>query len=108
MYVDIHLMTGKDLVQVAVLCIMEISFMHSVFSSFFSAGSGQEVRKVQDKDSGGPVGIPSLPSVQKKPVVQVKSTTSGSSRELSDDDEAEGEAETTQGTDPADTKRVRR
>ncbi|XP_060218186.1 light-inducible protein CPRF2 isoform X2 [Lycium barbarum] len=73
-----------------------------------SKGSGQEVTKVQDKDSGGPVGIPSLPPVQKKPAVQVKSTTSGSSREQSDDDEAEGEAETTQGTDPAVVKRVRR
>ncbi|CAN4108587.1 unnamed protein product [Withania somnifera] len=87
---------------------MEIIFMHLVFNSFFSAGSGQEVTKVQDKDSGGPVGIPSLPAVPKKPGVQVKSTTSGSSREQSDDDEAEGEAETTQGTDPADVKRVRR
>ncbi|KAL3381676.1 hypothetical protein AABB24_001675 [Solanum stoloniferum] len=77
-------------------------------SHISTKGSGQEVRKVQDKDSGGPVGIPSLPAVQKKPGVQVKSTTSGSSRELSDDDEAEGEAETTQGTDPADMKRVRR
>lgn len=85
-----------------------ISIMHSVFSLFSSAGSGQEVRKVQDKDSGGPVGIPSLPTVQKKAGVQVKSTTSGSSRDQSDDDEAEGEAETTQGMDPADTKRVRR
>lgn len=66
------------------------------------------MRIVQDKDSGGPVGIPSLPAVQKKAGVQVKSTTSGSSRDQSDDDEAEGEAETTQGMDPADTKRVRR
>ncbi|KAM3378368.1 light-inducible protein CPRF2 [Capsicum galapagoense] len=71
-------------------------------------GSGQELTNIQDKDSGGPVGIPSLPPVQKKPGVQVKSTTSGSSRDQSDDDEAEGEAETTQGTDPADVKRVRR
>ncbi|XP_055816952.1 light-inducible protein CPRF2 [Solanum dulcamara] len=77
-------------------------------SHISTKGSGQEVRKVQDKDSGGPVGIPSLPAVQKKAGVQVKSTTSGSSRDQSDDDEAEGETETTQGTDPADTKRVRR
>ncbi|KAK4379086.1 hypothetical protein RND71_000948 [Anisodus tanguticus] len=77
-------------------------------SPISTKGSGQEVTKVQDKDSGGPVGISSLPPVQKKPGVPVKSTTSGSSREQSDDDEAEGEAETTQGTDPADAKRVRR
>ncbi|KAM3376290.1 hypothetical protein P3S68_015005 [Capsicum galapagoense] len=63
-------------------------------------GSGQEVTNVQDKDSGGPVGILSLPTV--------KSTTSGSSKEQSADDEVVGEAEMTQGTDPADVKCVRR
>ncbi|KAM3309417.1 hypothetical protein P3S67_011161 [Capsicum chacoense] len=72
------------------------------------ARSGQEVTNVQDKDSGGPVRILSLPTVQKKPGVQVKSTTSGSSKEQSADDEVEGEAEMTQGMDPADVKRVRR
>ncbi|XP_059302792.1 light-inducible protein CPRF2-like [Lycium ferocissimum] len=71
-------------------------------------GSGQELAKVQDKDVGEPVGIPPLPAVQKKPGIQVRSTTSGSSGEQSDDDEAEGEAETTLSTDPTDVKRVRR
>ncbi|MCD7458124.1 Light-inducible protein cprf2 [Datura stramonium] len=71
-------------------------------------GSGQELVKVQDKDAGEPVGIPPLPALQKKPGIQVRSTTSGSSGEQSDDDEAEGEAETTQSTDPTDVKRVRR
>ncbi|XP_055820176.1 light-inducible protein CPRF2-like [Solanum dulcamara] len=71
-------------------------------------GSGQELAKVQDKDAGEPIGIPPLPAVQKKPGIQVRSTTSGSSGEQSDDDEAEGEAETTQSTDPTDVKRVRR
>ncbi|KAM3219152.1 hypothetical protein P3L10_023683 [Capsicum annuum] len=78
------------------------------FSSFFSTGSGQEVTNVQHKDSGGPVGIPSLPPVQKKPGVQLNSTTSDSSREQSADDEVEGEVEMTQGTYPADVKHVRR
>ncbi|PHT36137.1 hypothetical protein CQW23_23837, partial [Capsicum baccatum] len=36
-------------------------------------GSGQEVTNIQDKDSGGPVGIPSLPTVSKKPRVQLVS-----------------------------------
>lgn len=71
-------------------------------------GSGQELAKVQDKDAGEPIGIPPLPAMQKKPGIQVRSTTSGSSGEQSDDDEAEGEAETTQSTDPTDVKRVRR
>lgn len=60
------------------------------------------------KDGGGPVGIPSLPVVQKKAAIPVKSATSGSSRELSDDDELEGDTETTQNMDPTDAKRVRR
>lgn len=62
----------------------------------------------QDKDAGAPIGIPSLPSMQKKAAAQPKQTTSCSSREQSDDDEAEGENETTENVDPADVKRVRR
>ncbi|PHT44634.1 hypothetical protein CQW23_13792 [Capsicum baccatum] len=57
----------------------------------------KEARNMQLKDK-----------LQKKPGVQVKSTTSGSSREQSADDEVEEEAEMTQGTDLADVKRVRR
>ncbi|KAI3668977.1 hypothetical protein L6452_40194 [Arctium lappa] len=60
------------------------------------------------KDGGGPIGIPSLPGIQKKPAIPVKSATSGSSRELSDDDELDGDTETTQNMDPTDAKRVRR
>lgn len=59
-----------------------------------------------DKDAGTPIGIPSLPSMQRKPVAQAKQTTSFSS-EQSDDDEAEGENDTENG-DPSDVKRVRR
>ena len=82
-----------------------LSFMF-VFMTFI--GSGYDLLKGQDKDAAGPLDIPSLPAMQKKSGVQVKSTTSGSSREQSDDDEAEGEAETMQNMDPADAKRVRR
>ncbi|CAH1433390.1 unnamed protein product [Lactuca virosa] len=65
--------------------------------------------KGPSKESGGPIGIPSLPIIQKKAVaVPVKSATSGSSRELSDDDELDGDTETTQNMDPTDAKRVRR
>ncbi|KAA8544920.1 hypothetical protein F0562_019685 [Nyssa sinensis] len=71
-------------------------------------GSGYDLPKEQDKDVGGLLGIPSLPAMQKKSGVQVRSTTSGSSREQSDDDELEGETETTQNMDPVDAKRVRR
>lgn len=46
--------------------------------------------------------------MEKKPGAQAKQTTSCSSRELSDDDEAEGENEATGNMDPVDVKRVRR
>ncbi|KAL5098593.1 hypothetical protein RYX36_002920 [Vicia faba] len=47
-------------------------------------------------------------SFEKKPVVAIRPSTSGSSRELSDDDEAEGETNMNDNTDPADVKKVRR
>lgn len=71
-------------------------------------GSGLDVSRAQDKGAGGPVGLPSLPTMQKIPGIQVRPTTSGSSRDLSDDDEVEGETETNDNMDPADAKRVRR
>lgn len=46
--------------------------------------------------------------MQKKSGAQLKPTTSGSSRELSDEDEIDGETETTENMAPADVKRVRR
>lgn len=67
-----------------------------------------DVSRAQDKGAGGPVGLPSLPTMQKIPGIQVRPTTSGSSRDLSDDDEVEGETETNDNMDPADAKRVRR
>ncbi|GKF41145.1 hypothetical protein Tco_0124487, partial [Tanacetum coccineum] len=62
--------------------------------------------KIFGKDGGAPIGIPSLPVVSKKAAIPVKSATSVSSRELSDDDELD--TETTQNMDPTDVKRVRR
>lgn len=63
--------------------------------------------RTQDNAVGGPVGIPALPAIQKNQAPQVKITTSGSSRELSDD-EVDGETEVTEQMDPADAKRMRR
>lgn len=72
-------------------------------------GGPHEISKSHDKDGWGvPLGIPSLSATQKKTGIPVRSTTSGSSREQSDDDEAEGETATTENEDPADAKRVRR
>lgn len=71
-------------------------------------GSGYDLSRSQDKDSNVSLGTHSLPSMQKRSGVPVRSTTSGSSREQSDDEEVEGENELTENMDPADAKRVRR
>ncbi|KAK9291892.1 hypothetical protein L1049_019843 [Liquidambar formosana] len=71
-------------------------------------GSGYDSSRPQDKDAGGSIGIPSLAAMQKKSGIQVRPTTSESSREQSDDEELEGETEMTENMDPADVKRVRR
>lgn len=72
-----------------------------------SLANGNHSLKAQEKDYVGPVGVPPVPAISRKFVAQLRSTTSGSS-DQSDDDEAEGETETTQNRDPSDAKRVRR
>ncbi|KAK9732849.1 hypothetical protein RND81_04G026700 [Saponaria officinalis] len=61
----------------------------------------------QDKNAGALTVIPSIAGIQKKPLAQPKQATSYSS-DQSDDDEADGENETTGNMDPTDVKRVRR
>ena len=85
-----------------------IGYFHSSQFSWTLAETDCDLKKGQNKDASEPLGISSLSATQKKSVCQVISATSGSSREQSDDDEAEGEAETTQNMDPTDVKRVRR
>ncbi|KAL8555098.1 hypothetical protein ACS0TY_003050 [Phlomoides rotata] len=67
---------------------------------------GGDSLKTQVKESSGPV-VP-LPAISNKSVVQVRSTTSGSSGDQSEYDEDEGETEDTQNMDPSNTKRKRR
>ncbi|XP_011026069.1 PREDICTED: light-inducible protein CPRF2-like [Populus euphratica] len=62
----------------------------------------------QRKSDGESLGIPALPTTQRKQEVQARQTTSGSSREDSDDDDLEGDTGTNENMDPADLKRVRR
>lgn len=78
--------------------------------TFVGSGSlGNDPSKVNDKDAAkGPDGIPSLPAIHKRPAVAAKPTTSGSSRDQTDDEEAEGETDMTESMDPTDAKRVRR
>ncbi|RDX63485.1 Light-inducible protein CPRF2 [Mucuna pruriens] len=74
-----------------------------------SIPSGKDPSKLQDKDTIVPAGIPSIPTtMQKKPAFAIRPSTSGSSREQSDDDDAEGETSMNENMDPADAKRVRR
>ncbi|CAK7340967.1 unnamed protein product [Dovyalis caffra] len=73
-----------------------------------SKGAGYDLLRSQDKDGNEPLGTLSLPSMLRKCAGTVKTTTSGSSRELSDDDENEAETELTENMHPADAKRVRR
>ncbi|KAL6323802.1 hypothetical protein AAG906_003423 [Vitis piasezkii] len=67
-------------------------------------GSGYDLSGAPDKEAGGPLGIPSLPAMQKKAGAQLRPTTSESSREHSDEDEVEGETETIENMDPANAK----
>ncbi|BFG37152.1 hypothetical protein CerSpe_234260 [Prunus speciosa] len=73
-----------------------------------SKGAGYDLSRPHDKNANAPVGIPSLPVTQHKSAVPVRQATSGSSRELSDDEDIEGETAMTENMDPADVKRVRR
>ncbi|KAF9686902.1 hypothetical protein SADUNF_Sadunf02G0038100 [Salix dunnii] len=72
-------------------------------------GSGiPALPNTQRKSDGGSPGIPALPTTMRKQEVQARQTTSGSSREDSDDDDLEGDTGTNENMDPADAKRVRR
>ncbi|XP_027349622.1 light-inducible protein CPRF2 isoform X2 [Abrus precatorius] len=73
-----------------------------------SGPSGNDPSKVQNKDVKLPLGVPSSPTMQKNPAVVMMPTLSGSSKEQSDDEEAEGEINMTDNMNPADVKRVRR
>ncbi|KAG5244994.1 light-inducible protein [Salix suchowensis] len=70
--------------------------------------AGHDLSRSRDKDASEPLETPSLPSMQKKLAVAGKLTTSGTSRELSEDDENEAETEITENMHPGDAKRARR
>ncbi|XP_011621614.1 light-inducible protein CPRF2 isoform X1 [Amborella trichopoda] len=77
---------------------------------FLSSGKGHVYNfpRTQDQSVAGPIGIPALPAVTKNVGAQVRATTSGSSREQSDDDDVEVDTELNEPVDPSDVKRVRR
>ncbi|GAA0145685.1 basic leucine zipper transcription factor [Lithospermum erythrorhizon] len=74
-----------------------------IISQASPAGSGSNL----GNGDVGPSVKPSLPAAQKKPCVQVRSTTSWSSGDQSDDDD-EADGETTDNVNPLDAKRMRR
>ncbi|KAG9138286.1 hypothetical protein Leryth_001498 [Lithospermum erythrorhizon] len=74
-----------------------------IISQASPAGSGSNL----GNGDVGPSVKPSLPAAQKKPCVQVRSTTSCSSGDQSDDDD-EADGETTDNVNPLDAKRMRR
>lgn len=84
------------------------SFIQWHFLLLATVDPGHVFPITQDKVEGGSLGVPASATSQNKSGAQVITTTSGSSRELSDDDELEGETDTTGNMDPADDKRARR
>ncbi|KAI4329734.1 hypothetical protein MLD38_028084 [Melastoma candidum] len=62
----------------------------------------------QSSASNGPFAPAAEPIIPRNAGIQVKQTTSESSREDSDDDELEGDTGTTENKDPAEDKRMRR
>lgn len=85
-----------------------LTFFSFSFFNYHLVGAGNDSSKGQDKVASGPLGFSSLPVMPRKSGgAQVKSITSGSSGEQSDD-EGDGETETTQNMDPVDAKRIRR
>ncbi|XP_038890464.1 light-inducible protein CPRF2 [Benincasa hispida] len=71
-------------------------------------GAGNNSLRSPDKDINGAAGVTSSSIVPKISEVRARQATSGSSRDLSDDEEIEGETEINESKDPADVKRVRR
>ncbi|KAL0425362.1 UNVERIFIED_CONTAM: Light-inducible protein CP [Sesamum radiatum] len=99
---------SNDKVQESAATLSRASNPSQLESQINHKASGQDSSKLQAIDVGEPVSVSPLPAVLKKAAVQVKSVTSGSSVEQSDDDEAEGENEATQNMDATDAKRMRR
>ncbi|GLU03599.1 hypothetical protein SLE2022_207890 [Rubroshorea leprosula] len=73
-----------------------------------SASQAQGFPKAQGEPDAAASGISASTITQRKSGVQVRQTTSGSSREDSDDEDIDGDTEMTENMDPADVKRERR
>ncbi|XP_074566805.1 LOW QUALITY PROTEIN: bZIP transcription factor RISBZ2-like [Curcuma longa] len=102
--------TGVDPVEYAALLKQKLDmYCAAVAMSRASSANPQDCVPTASSNTRSPTSDASLQGNQAPAKgVQVKPATSGSSRELSDEDEVEGEAEITENTDPADEKRIRR
>ncbi|XP_068325294.1 light-inducible protein CPRF2-like isoform X2 [Pyrus communis] len=70
--------------------------------------SGNGLPVTQNEADASPLGVSALPAAQRRTPVLSKQTTSGSSKEDSDDDDLEGDIEINENMDPSDVKRARR
>ncbi|CAN6553921.1 unnamed protein product [Malus baccata var. baccata] len=70
--------------------------------------SGNGLPMTQNEADASPLGVSASPAAQRRTPVLSKQTTSGSSKEDSDDDDLEGDIEINENMDPSDVKRARR
>ncbi|KAG0451745.1 hypothetical protein HPP92_026013 [Vanilla planifolia] len=82
----------------------ESSLVENIKSGSSQVGSETPAKAML---GNGTVTAPALPQMQNS-CAQGRAATSGSSRDQSDDDELDGDAETPENADPADAKRFRR
>ncbi|KAM1032101.1 hypothetical protein ACFX13_036590 [Malus domestica] len=71
-------------------------------------GAGNALPVPQNEVDTSPHGVSALPAAQRRTPVLSKQTTSGSSKEDSDDDDLEGDIEINENMDPSGVKRARR
>ncbi|KAJ0982431.1 hypothetical protein J5N97_010686 [Dioscorea zingiberensis] len=91
----------------AAVAMSRVSSAQPQDSASLADTNSQALHPSHAPNGGGPIDTPGTLTA-KNTRIQGKSANSSSSREQSDDDEVEGEAETTENMDPADVKRVRR
>ncbi|KAJ0982429.1 hypothetical protein J5N97_010684 [Dioscorea zingiberensis] len=91
----------------AAVAMSRVSSVQPQDSASLADTNSQALHPSHATNGGGPIDTPGTLTA-KNTRIQGKSANSSSSREQSDDDEVEGEAETTENMDPADVKRVRR
>uniref|UniRef100_A0A0D6QRE8 BZIP domain-containing protein n=1 Tax=Araucaria cunninghamii TaxID=56994 RepID=A0A0D6QRE8_ARACU len=104
---------GMDLQRLAAISASQTSGARAIHSgamgSAVSGAMGSAISGAMGSAVSEPIGIPALPPKPQSGSAPVRTTTSGSSREQTDDDDLEAELEANQSSmDPSDVKRMRR